>query len=96
MADVKRGLYIPEKVLTDCRIGALQKLVFAVMLDAMDEAGVLYIPAHMIASRLNVTDVSVKFARKTLIDTGHIERVPGTKYNYRVIGYRKRRRTDDA
>lgn len=40
MADERKGVYVPEKLLSDASLGAQQKLVLAVMISAMDEFNV--------------------------------------------------------
>lgn len=55
MADERKGVYVPEKLLSDARLGAQQKLVLAIMISAMDEFNVCRLSSQQIADRLSVT-----------------------------------------
>ncbi|MBP3294025.1 MAG: hypothetical protein J6N32_09765 [Clostridia bacterium] len=55
MAEERKGVYVPEKLLSDASLGAQQKLVLAIMISAMDEFNVCRLSSQQIADRLSVT-----------------------------------------
>lgn len=97
MANAERnGLYIPEKILTDEQIGSTQKLVYAIMVSEVDDASVCRMSARKIAERLHVTATAVQNARRVLEEKGYIRLIPNTKYNYKILHFRKKRRDKDV
>lgn len=97
MANTERnGLYIPEKILTDEQIGSTQKLVYAIMVSEVDDASVCRMSARKIAEHLHVTATAVQHARRVLEEREYIRLIPNTKYNYKILHFRKKRRDKDV
>lgn len=96
MGTNQKGLYIPEKILTDDQIGSTQKLVYAVMVSEMDDASICKMSARKIAERLHVTAPVAQNARLVLVKQGYIRLIPQTMCNYQILHFRKKRRENDA
>ena len=96
MTDVKNGLYIPGKILTDSQIGSTQKIVYAAMAANMDEYGVCRLSARELGRMLGVTAPTAQNARLALVKRGYIRLIPKTRCNYRILHLRKKRRNGDA
>ena len=92
MANEHKGLYIPRVVLDDVNLGASTKLVYAVMIEAMDEYSICSLSAQEIAERLSVTRATANNARRTLCQLGYAELIPGTWMNYRLIKIKRKRK----
>lgn len=86
MADERKGVYVPEKLLSDVSLGAQQKLVLAVMISAMDEFNVCRLSSQQIADRLSVTKVTEQTARRELCRAGRVKLIPKTRNNYKILG----------
>lgn len=96
MADVKDGIYIPGKILTDGQIGSTQKIVYAAMAANMDDDGICRLSARELGRMLGVTAPTAQNARLALVKRGYIRLVPNTQCNYKILHLRKKRRNKDA
>lgn len=90
MADERKGVYVPEKLLSDANLGAQQKLVLAIMMSAMDEFNICRLSSQQIADRLGVTKVAACAARRNLCHSGRIKLLPKTRSNYKILGIRRK------
>ncbi len=92
MADERKGLYIPRVVLEDKNLGQTMKMVYAVMIEGMDELNICRLSAQDIADRLYVTKVAVNNARNKLCDLGYVHRISGTRNNYKMVKIKRKRK----
>lgn len=92
MADERKGLYIPRAVLEDEDLGQTMKLVYAVMIEGMDEQNICRMSAQDVADRLKLTRAAVNYARLKLCDFGYMRHVPHTRSNYRILKIKKKRK----
>ena len=92
MADERKGLWIPRVVLEDEGLGQTMKLVYAVMIEGMDEQNICRMSAQDVADRLKLTGAAVNCARLKLCDFGYMRRVPHTRSNYRILKIKKKRK----
>ena len=79
-----KGLYIPSEILTDGQLGAPQKLVFAVMLEA-EKDGFVRLSARGISERLGMTREAAAANRLILRKLGYVERFGRTHQGYRIV-----------
>ena len=93
MATERKGVYIPEKVLTDA-LGAQQKLVLAVMIAAMDDDNICRLTSQQIAERLGITKVTAAQARQSLCHAGWMRLLPKTRVNYQILKIRRKSKND--
>lgn len=95
MTDSK-GLWIPRVVLEDAKLTLTMKMVYAVMIEGMDEYNLCRMSSHEIAERLDVTSATASNTRIQLCNLGYVDRIPKTRNNYKMLKIkRKRKETKD-
>lgn len=92
MPGERKGLYTPRVVLKDEGLGQTMKLVYAVMIEGMDDQNVCRMSAQDVADRLKLTRAAVNYARLKLCDFGYVRHVPHTRSNYRILKIKKKRK----
>ena len=92
MADERKGLWIPRVVLEDEGLGQTMKLVYAVMIEGMDEQNICRMSAQDVADRLKLTGAAVNGARLKLCDLGYVDRIPKTRNNYKMLKIKRKRK----
>lgn len=82
-----KGVYIPEKILTDSQLGSTQKLVYAVMAMNANISGICAMNGKEIGERLGVTTSVAVRARWMLSQRGYVRKLFKTnrRYEYEVI-----------
>lgn len=93
-ADERKGLYIPRVVLEDEGLGSTMKLVYAAMIQGMDEFNVCRMSAQDIADRLKVTKVTANNARLKLCNFGYVRPVLNTRSNYKIMKIKRKKETE--
>lgn len=90
MAEERKGVYVPEKLLSDASLGAQQKLVLAVMISAMDEFNICRLSSQQIADRLSVTRSRHVRQDVSYVMRGESSCSQKTRSNYKILGIRRK------
>lgn len=90
MTDGSKGLYISRVVLSDASL--TMKMVYAVMIEGMDEYNLCRLSSHEIAERLDVTSATASNTRIQLCNLGYVYRILKTRNNYRLTKIKKKKR----
>lgn len=96
MTNDRKGLYIPRVVLEDATLTLTMKMVYAVMIEGMDEYNLCRLSSHEIAERLDVTSATASNTRIQLCNLEYVHRIPKTRNNYRLVKIKRKKGSNDG